>query len=215
MKKHLSVYGTLVLCFVAGLWLLSCASDKQPTNQNTNTAQNRALASDEFQDAASAEPPTDESICKITDIKARIPELRKKLKAKIEGPKGRLWDQLNGVEIEGKRYDPSFAFEFYPFPDETSPTLVYLLIAGRVHERKPFEDLVEYAEDFVRKGCADQVFFVGKLPGAGEPLDFRTLDVFQWSGCEYPLQMCTDGECRTTCLKTLGPTDEAAESGRN
>ena len=196
----------LALCLSAASALTSCTSGTQNTNQNQgqNQNQNRSQGLEEDQDAASTNPPTDESICKITNIGDRIVELRKKLKSKIQGPKGKLWDQLNGVEINGKQYPPSFAFEFYPYPETGNPKYVYLLIAGTVHEKKPFEDLAEYAEDFVQKGCADQVFFVGRLPRAGEALDVSMLDIFEWSGCEYPLQLCTDGECRNPCVKHFG-----------
>lgn len=216
MKKHL--IGVTALCLVAVFLLMSCTPGTQNTNRNQAQNQNQnqggpQQASGEFQDAASSDNPSDDDICKETDIKKRAEALDKKLKYKIESNKGKLWDQLNGVEINGKKYNPSFAFKFYPYPDETNPKYVYLVIAGTVHERKPFEDLAEYAEDFVRNRCADQVFFVGELPEKGAELNLVDGDPFQWSGCEYPLQLCTDGECKLTCMrKFTGRPEPSADS---
>jgi len=212
-KQFISV---VALCVVVALVLMSCTPGPQNTNQNQSQNQNQGqrAATAETQDATSSDNPSDDDICKETDIKKRIEALDKKLKYKIESNKGKLWDQLNGVEIQGKKSPPSFAFKFYPYPaNAEKPTYVYLVIAGTVHERKPFEDLAEYAEDFVRNHCADQVFFVGALPREGEEMNLVDGEPFQWSACEYPLQLCTDGECKLTCVKTFkGRAEPAAGS---
>ena len=217
MKKELVGITLLTFGLVAGFLILSCGPVPQNTNQNQS--QNQSLSQGQKGDdaAATEDLPSDPDICKIANVGDRIEKLRAKLKKKIQGNNGKfkLADQFQGMDLDGKHYPPSFTYEFYPYPFVGTPTYVYLFIAGSVHGREPFQDLAEFAEDFVQKGCTDQVFFVGSLPRAGEELNFRDLGPFEWSGCEYPLLLCTDGECRNPCARKFGFDNSIANGNSN
>lgn len=215
MKKQLVGITVPALCLVVGFLILSCAPATQNTNQNQNQNANLGQVQKSSDAAATDDLPSDPDICKMSNIGDRIEKLRAKLKKKIEGNngKGKLKDQLEGVDLDGTHYPPSFTYEFYPYPFVGAPKYVYLFIAGSVHGRQPFQDLAEFAEDFVQKGCTDQVFFVGRLPREGEDLSFRDLGPFEWSGCEYPLLLCTDGECRNPCARKFGFDAEPSTRG--
>ncbi|PYS86395.1 MAG: hypothetical protein DMF62_15995 [Acidobacteria bacterium] len=205
MNKRLLGTTVLAVCIVTGFLIMSCAPATQNTNQNQSQNQNLTPDRKGSDAAATDDLPSDPDICKMSDIGDRITNLRAKLKEKIKGNngKGKLKDQLEGIDLNGKHYPPSFTYEFYPYP-ETAPKYVYLFIAGSVHGRQPFQDLAEFAEDFVQKGCTNQVFFVGRLPRSGEELSLRDLGPFEWSGCEYPMLACADGECKNPCDRKFG-----------
>jgi hypothetical protein len=107
-----------------------------------------------LEDPAIADLPSDPDICKMSDIGDRITNLRKKLKAKIEGNngKGKLKDQfLESTTMVSITLRALAMNSIHTL--RRSRRMCICSIAGSVHGRQPFQDLAEFAEDFVQKAA--------------------------------------------------------------
>jgi hypothetical protein len=82
------------------------------------------------------------------------------------------------------------------------PFSVYVFFEGRISGKDVMVDVAKSVEKHVKKKCAFRVFFVkgGTLPLTQQQKSSpNTIEGFEWSGCDYPMIACPDGECRSSC----------------
>lgn len=172
MKNHLFKFSLINVLLAAALFMMSCAEtapNKPPANNASNNASNSAANNTVQNNTNQTEP--DEN---------------------CDGDKVTLVTQGMEAKINAKnnlKYQYKTNFDFKAVADANNNVTVY--IWGKFFtDKRELDELNKTYKGFVKRGCIAKVIF------DQEPT-IKTLDPgFEYSLCEAPNKVCSDGSCR-------------------
>lgn len=182
MKNRLTAITFAAILFAAVLLSLSCKDTSQNNTMSNTTANNTVANVNQNNSVQNSESVSTLAFdCNGTN-EQKITKVNAKMLQNIQGD----------LDLQKQYSNGKFNFNVA----ENSGNVV-LYIWGRVHTEKEdkVDDLNKTFKKFVKKGCVAKVIF-------GEPAKDKatTSQGFEYSLCEYPNEVCSNGECRLGCL---------------
>ena len=171
----------LTVLLAVFLFILSCGTGPDNTNQNQNQNLTRVNANLAVID--SNDP------CKQTTSAAKKEKLREKVIGKIDNdPILKKQYYGYGQYPPGHQNDPPrFSFEVTDGPYGS----VEIHFKGDISGPGQLEALVDFLDDYQKKGCLERVTFTSMNSLSSSPPG----DDFEWSYCEWPTVACPGGVC--------------------
>jgi len=166
-----------VIALGALLYILACS----PATQNNNSSQNQNLAGNQAGVASKLEP------CETSIGDPGHGEgLKGKIKDKI---KNKPFSSLKKLLKDTDNPDGTFTVEVQQV---SNGTYFVAYVRGKVSGDDNLKELSDILNDFQdEKNCLRMVYL---LPNQTSPVA-EAVPGFEWSSCEYPKYMCTNGEC--------------------
>lgn len=176
MKNNLLKFSLINILLAGVLFMMSCGEkpqNKPPVPAPANNAANN----------------TSNNTAALNNTNQNEPD------EKCDGDKVTLVKNGMEAKINAKnnlKYQYKTNFDFKPVADANNNVTVY--IWGKFFtDKKELDELNKTYKGFVKKGCIERVIF------DQEPT-IKTLDPgFEYSLCEAPNQVCSDGTCQQNC----------------
>ena len=186
-SKSIRVAISLTAVIVVVLWIMSCTTGPQNTNQaikelNSNAANANTAAI--FFDKA----------CDESNIDSRVIEVQRRINEELEDD-----DELKEGRVK-------------VLVRKVGQGYLELLVEGYAGGYDELNDLSHIIKKFMNKEkrCVLSVSFVPT--GTVQPAANTSLNqIFRWSACEWPLIACPGGECAKAC-PMMSPTPELRHS---